>query len=393
MKRNTNREWAVMILIIGSLAYAGHAQGIQTSSEVYHTELPEAVMEQAEEVFDEYQTPAAGVLEQNANLEIEGETIISLTFVGEGAGYKNSVGVFTYDESNEIIDQAIIFENFSGMGPGLAGGGTLLPGDTVDVGPFLPGDQVGFFVIANGFHNSSGRTYGTLSNLNPDGHDHDGAIEIDNVGTLIGFEDLWNLGDRDYNDALLMVSTSVVPQDVPEPEPEPDPGAEPEGESEQKLIDRLAQILEVSHDSAVQLIREHGFGAIVRAVGYSSGDRDRFWTALYGYSLGRVENSIAGGGGSVSAPLVCYSEYEESFQVAFHLSNPVTRMEVTTAIVTLTVVRASSNMILDVYRVPYDISAGSYFLQLDTSAMASGWYDLYLGLDDGRSHLVHTEIP
>jgi len=403
---------AVILLAASNAGYA--------DEEIYNAELPQAVVQQVEEAFAEYETPEAALLAQDANLEIKGDTTISLTFVGEGAGFKNSVGVFTYDENHEILEQETVFANFSGTGPGLAGGGDLLPGDTVDVGPFLDGDQVGFFVIANGYHNASGKTYRTLADLNPDGHDHDAVVEIEGAGTLIGFEDLWNLGDADYNDALLMVSTHIMPQDspglvmesaaqhvaepvaeavaqpiaesVPERDADPDE-AERNAEREAELVAQVAHILEIPSASADQLIRKHGFGAIEEAIRRSSGDPSKFSANLYGYDVGHGPGSSAGGGGSVSAPLASYSECEESFQATFQLFSPVTGLEVASAVVSLTVVRASSNMILGVYRVPYDINAGSYFLSLDTSGMSSGWYDLYLGLDDRHSYLVRVELP
>ncbi len=180
-------------------------------SELYWQQLPDAVLMAAEENFHDGKPVDPSLLGTLANITIRDITTLSLSFVWETAGFRNSVGFYRMEEDGSILDETVVFPNFSGTGPGLAGGGDLIPGDTVDVGPFLPGERVGFFLIANGYQNPEGHRWYTEPELNADGHNHTAVVEIEDQGFLLGFEDLWNLGDRDYSDALLFVSAERVP--------------------------------------------------------------------------------------------------------------------------------------------------------------------------------------
>ena len=76
-----------------------------------------------------------------------------VTFVHEGAGWRNALGFYTYPtalppESKDDIDSLkVIFPNVSMTGSG----GQLVPGDKVWLGKFEPGTSIGWFLVANGF--------------------------------------------------------------------------------------------------------------------------------------------------------------------------------------------------------------------------------------------------
>jgi len=151
----------------------------------------------------------------NITLKEEGEVFV--TFIHEGAGYKNSFGFFTFDKENppispSNISETIIFPNLSFP--------HLTNGHRLSLGTFPAGTSIGFFVAANGFwydtgvKNTAVPFYYSLKDLNPDPTDelrqHNILLfddEVDEV--IIGFEDLprsW--GDNDFNDAVFSVKTT-----------------------------------------------------------------------------------------------------------------------------------------------------------------------------------------
>ncbi len=168
--------------------------------------LPEAKVNEA------FLTSDAGA---NITLQEEGE--IFVTFLHEGAGYKNAFGYFTFDKANPPTDvseiqETIIFPNLSY--PHMASG------HRVNLGTFSAGTTIGFFLVANGFSYYTGvkdgraNHYYSLKDLNPDPTDelrqHNVLLFDEEVQeVIIGFEDLprsW--GDNDFNDAVFSVKSN-----------------------------------------------------------------------------------------------------------------------------------------------------------------------------------------
>ncbi|MHC4828735.1 MAG: LruC domain-containing protein [Planctomycetota bacterium] len=155
------------------------------------------------------------------NLHIPATARIKVTFIDEGAGYRNAFGYFTYADDGTILSEQAIFANASEYG----GGGTLVPGDTADLGIFPEGTNLGFYIVSNGFSRgeevpsdaSPENVFYSLDAKNTDGFRHIALIGtqtlVDGAQPLImGFEDLPGLGDKDYNDAVFLVSIS--PEEV-----------------------------------------------------------------------------------------------------------------------------------------------------------------------------------
>jgi hypothetical protein len=139
------------------------------------------------------------------NLRLLEKAEVSLTFIDEGAGYKNSFGYFLFDADNNVLDTRTIFANASKVG----GGGSLRAGDTVDLGVFDAGTNIGFWLQADGFNRPQGYTYYTLDHLNPDGLRHVAMIaDVVNERVILGVEDLYNLGDQDFNDIVFTFTAS-----------------------------------------------------------------------------------------------------------------------------------------------------------------------------------------
>jgi hypothetical protein len=92
----------------------------------------------------------------NLNIKVTEETPVYVTFIDEGAGWKNTFGYYTYPaddppESVEDLDKHIIFPNVSKVGEG----GGLEFGDRVQLGneSFEAGTVIGFYVVAQGWKN------------------------------------------------------------------------------------------------------------------------------------------------------------------------------------------------------------------------------------------------
>ena len=143
-----------------------------------------------------------------------------VTFVHEGAGYKNVLGYYTYPSSspplsvNDIDSVTIIFPNVSYQGSG----GALHSGDKVYLGYFPTGVEIGWVLISNGWSNGVGNGYRQVysnPDFNPESvaslrqHNvllYDEARDL----TVLGFEDLdrEHGSDDDFNDALFYVTSN-----------------------------------------------------------------------------------------------------------------------------------------------------------------------------------------
>ena len=90
----------------------------------------------------------------SANITLVQEADVFVTFVLEGAGYKNVLGYYQYPTQNppqsiaQISEIKIIFPNVSRLNSG----GQLLPGHTVKIGHFQAGTTIAFVLFANGFN-------------------------------------------------------------------------------------------------------------------------------------------------------------------------------------------------------------------------------------------------
>jgi LruC domain-containing protein len=148
-----------------------------------------------------------------------------MTFVAEGAGYKNTVGIFTYTENNvpqsagDIDTIWTVFENFSR----LYSGGGLVAGDKVYIGSYPAGTYIGFALIGNGYngHGNSfknNNTYYSIPEINPESNSeklqHNVLLYDETSGRfMIGFEDLYRSGgasDDDFNDALFFCTSNPI---------------------------------------------------------------------------------------------------------------------------------------------------------------------------------------
>lgn len=213
-------------------------------------------------------------LNYDPNIQLQSDSQIGITFLLEGAGYKNSLGYFTYQndtftntsfsdfdtdgsgnvgiqELNSVsgIDAGMIFNNSSAQGSG----GVLQAGDTVVLGGgtaslddngafgmeggtvFDEGTNVGFFLIQNAYNSRTDTvkgwdddndplTFYSIDFLNPENLPtaNLGAFDSDSrhvammsdandEGLILGFEDLLRpYGDNDFNDSVFLIRTDPV---------------------------------------------------------------------------------------------------------------------------------------------------------------------------------------
>jgi len=176
----------------------------------------------------------------------------SVIFQSESAGYRNSLGSYKVSAEGLITDVQFHFPNASLPGSG----GNTQSGTASDLS-MQAGDQLGFFIVANGysynnsysdmnfddgqleFRNADGsiatinsvnpslwfvdtdgsetklvyNSYHTAAGvesgnyqLNPDGIAHTVGLADTDAGLItLGFEDLYNGGDKDFDDAVFSV--------------------------------------------------------------------------------------------------------------------------------------------------------------------------------------------
>jgi len=158
---------------------------------------------------------------QNENREIvlNQTADVSVTFVSEGAAYKNTFGYYTYNVNNppqsvEDIKSSmkIVFANASAQGSG----GGLFEGDRLYLGTFDAGTVIGYFLIADGWNGQEVTdglyTFYTSPQLNRDNAQQSLLLYSESCNSIItAFEDMHiDSGDRDFND--LVVKTSISPE-------------------------------------------------------------------------------------------------------------------------------------------------------------------------------------
>lgn len=150
------------------------------------------------------------------------ESDVWLTFVHEGAGYKNVIGYYTYDANtppatvNDISQISVIFPNVSYQGSG----GGLVSGNKVYIGRFQANVRIGWALLQNAYNgtvNPNATTFYSDSWLNPESNanlkQHNVQLYDPGRGLVImGFEDQRRDGycDNDFNDAVFYVTANPV---------------------------------------------------------------------------------------------------------------------------------------------------------------------------------------
>lgn len=161
---------------------------------------------------------------QNINMNTELTELADLwvTFVHEGAGWKNSLGYFTYDLNNpptsadQIDSMKIIFPNVSYSGSG----GGLTSGNKVYLGRFPANTGIGWFLIPDSWNSSTQKvdekaqikySFREFNDYATAGYEQHLILLNDESRELLllGFEDTTRPGgDNDFNDAIFCVTAN-----------------------------------------------------------------------------------------------------------------------------------------------------------------------------------------
>ncbi len=135
-------------------------------------------------------------------------------FVGEGAGYRNSLLAQVTTAGGTTLDPMLVLPNASSTvpfgipdDPRRTGSAPLSAGDFVDLPTVTAGDRLDFHLVPNGANGSQDHLFSTDASLNTDGlEQHTVSLVLsalkDSPYLLIGFEDLPGGGDLDYNDLV-----------------------------------------------------------------------------------------------------------------------------------------------------------------------------------------------
>lgn len=160
----------------------------------------------------------------DTDIQITKDADVWVTFVAEGAGYRNVLGFYTYDlnatnrSKPADNDITIIFPNVSALGSG----GGLKVGDKVKIGSFKAGTGIGWVLLANAWSSSQQKVGNGLWKLfsNPDFNpENEPSLRYHNVlladpkneRIILGFEDIrrdYSNCDQDFNDAIFYVTAN-----------------------------------------------------------------------------------------------------------------------------------------------------------------------------------------
>jgi len=160
----------------------------------------------------------------DTDIKLTKDADVWITFISEGAGYRNVLGFYTYDlenpqSTNPTAEEiTIIFPNASALGSG----GGLSVGDKVKIGSFKAGTGIGWVLLANAWSERTETVGNGLwqlfsnPNFNPEANEslrHHNVLlaDPDNERVILGFEDIrrdYGSCDNDFNDAIFYVTAN-----------------------------------------------------------------------------------------------------------------------------------------------------------------------------------------
>lgn len=201
------------------------AQGVPNNLEPVNTYIPQDLLDLVNNSLPERRpvpqfNPEYIAENINADTRFQETADVWITFVHEGAGWRNALGYYTYDLNNpptsinDIKVHNIIFPNVS-----LAGsGGNLKSGNKIYLGRFPANTGIGWFLVPDGWNgldvldrpqikysNKRLNTFTTGTNQPHVATLKDDIREI----VLLGIEDTSRPGgDNDFNDAVFFITAN-----------------------------------------------------------------------------------------------------------------------------------------------------------------------------------------
>jgi LruC domain-containing protein len=163
------------------------------------------------------------------NIVVTQTSDVFITFVSEGASYRNTLAYYSYDTDDPPINSnlgsllggidkiTMVFPNVSSY----QSGGGLMSGDKVKLGKFEAGTTIAFVLLQNAWTGSgvvtSGIKFYSEIKFNPEGttaKKKHSVVLYDNIHNtyILGFEDInRDLGsDNDFNDLVVYATSNPV---------------------------------------------------------------------------------------------------------------------------------------------------------------------------------------
>lgn len=208
-----------------SFLAAFDAQGVPNNLEAQNTYIPQDLLDLVNNSLPE-RRPVPQFNPEYIDERINSDTRfretadVWITFVHEGAGWRNALGYYTYDldapptSVDQIKIHNIIFPNVSLSGSG----GNLRSGNRIYLGRFPANTGIGWFLVPDGWNGSNVVDKGQIKysdkNLNTftaaAHRPHVAALKDDiRELVLLGIEDTSRPGgDNDFNDAVFFVTAN-----------------------------------------------------------------------------------------------------------------------------------------------------------------------------------------
>ncbi|MEO0794607.1 MAG: DUF4114 domain-containing protein [Verrucomicrobiota bacterium] len=162
-------------------------------------------------IIEYMQTTGREVIAQNDltispdQLILENPADLRAYFIGEQGQFNNSIGFNLSGRGIETGSPKLVFPNASQAISAIADPhcSPLQTGDFVDLGRVPPGTPLDLFLISNGVHDEDAPVYTADPTLNPDNADHLIVHGFAGDTILVGFEDLYGGGDRNFRDVVI----------------------------------------------------------------------------------------------------------------------------------------------------------------------------------------------
>ncbi|WP_135078814.1 DUF4114 domain-containing protein [Terasakiella sp. SH-1] len=257
-------------LAVSSIGIVFFTQVAQAQEAITHVELEDGLLSSIQTALPERSNVDMDFLNPSYDptIRFSQDTQVGVTFIDEGAGYRNSLGYFTFNDNTfdnlsfgdidtnnngmvtigELsnlngVNTGMIFNNASKAG----GGGNLRAGDTVVLGggtaiangtdfsmengtTFSSGTNMGFFLLQNAYSrsgvNENAMTMYSVDFLNPEntasatyddvaGNSRHVAMmftDYEQDELVLAYEDLYRnaYSDEDFNDAVFRIRTDPV---------------------------------------------------------------------------------------------------------------------------------------------------------------------------------------
>jgi hypothetical protein len=144
-----------------------------------------------------------------------------------------------------------------------------------------------------------------------------------------------------------------------------------------------------NEDELGGILDDYGYVAVDRALRLSGGDYNSFLVHLLGYL---VDAPIVGGG--TEGEIEVYATGDLA-SLTIKLINPITGDVADDALVSYTICRTLGDGTPEIVGfgvLSFDADQGTYVYDIDTTGLAPGVYDIFLGPNDGRVHHFQIEL-